>query len=435
MDDPGDLRDVEAGPLVDRPGSVRRFLGRMAIDIRPLRESPQFRRLWIGQSISLIGSQISFVAIPYQVYELTHSTFLVGLIALCELIPLLTLAVVGGAIADAVDRRRLILLTEIGLVIVTVFLAFNASLAEPKVWPLFVVATGATALWALGSPAMRSLTPHLVPDDQFAAASALNGVYSNMAAVAGPAVGGILIATIGLTATYLIDVGTYAASLVSILMLKPAPPAPDAERASIRTILEGFRFVRRKPVIMGIFLLDTNAMIFGMPSALFPALADKRFDAGAEVVGFLYAAPYGGALLAVLLSGWIQHVRRQGLAVALAASAWGLAIVGVGFAESLWLCLLLLAAAGAADNISAVLRSTIVLSLTPKHMLGRVSGMELAQVASAPALGNLEAGVLASLTSLRFSIVSGGIVCIAGCVVILAAIPSLLRYDSRKPRE
>ena len=172
-----------------------------------------------------------------------------------------------------------------------------------------------------------------------------------------------------------------------------------------------------------------------MPSALFPALADKRFDAGAEVVGFLYAAPYGGALLAVLLSGWIQHVRRQGLAVALAASAWGLAIVGVGFAESLWLCLLLLAAAGAADNISAVLRSTIVLSLTPKHMLGRVSGMELAQVASAPALGNLEAGVLASLTSLRFSIVSGGIACIAGCVVILAAIPSLLHYDSRKPHE
>ena len=190
MDDPGDLRDVEAGPLVDRPGSVRRFVGRMAIDVRPLRESPQFRRLWVGQSISLIGSQISFVAIPYQVYELTHSTFFVGLIALCQLIPLLTLAVVGGAIADAVDRRRLILVTEIGLVVVTVFLAVNASLAEPKVWPLFFVATAATALWALGSPAMRSLTPHLVPEDQFAAASALNGVYSNMAAVAGPAVGG-----------------------------------------------------------------------------------------------------------------------------------------------------------------------------------------------------------------------------------------------------
>jgi MFS family permease len=429
-----DLREVEA-PLADRPGGVGGLLRRAAIDIGPLRTSRQFRRLWVGQSISLIGSHISWVAIPYQVYQLTGSTLAVGLVALCDLIPLLLFAVVGGAIADAVERRRLLLLTEIGLVIVTAGLAVNAALTEPQVWPLYVIAFLATSLWAIGSPALRSLTPRLVPADQFAAASALNSLYGTLAHVGGPALSGILIAAFGLTTTYLIDVCTYAASLLAIWLLDPAPPAPEADRASVRTILEGFRFVRRTPVITGIFLLDSNAMIFGMPSALFPALADRRFHAGAEVVGFLYAAPYAGALLAVLLSGWIRHVRRQGVAVAIAASAWGLAIVGVGLAEKLWLCLLMLAAAGAADSVSATLRSTIVLSVTPEHMLGRVSGMELAQVAATPALGNIEAGILASLTSVRFSIVSGGVACIAGCLVILAAIPALLRYDSRRPRE
>jgi MFS family permease len=407
----------------------------MAIDVRPLRESPQFRRLWIGQAISLIGSHISWVAIPYQVYQLTGSTLAVGLLALCDLIPLATLAIVGGAIADSVDRRRLLLLTEIGLVFVTAGLAVNAALPEPHLWPLYVIAFVATSLWAIGSPALRSLTPRLVPRGQFAAASALNSVYGALSHVAGPALSGVLIAAFGLTTTYLIDVGTYAASLVAIWRLAPAPPLPEAARASVRSVLEGFRFILRNPVIGGIFLLDTNAMIFGMPSALFPALADRRFHAGAEVVGFLYAAPYAGALVAVLLSGWVRHVRRQGLAVAIAASIWGLAIVGVGLAETLALCLAMLAIAGAGDNVSAVLRSTIVLDLTPEHMLGRVSGMELAQVAATPALGNLEAGALASVTSVRFSIVSGGIACVAGCLVILAAFPSLRRYDSRRARE
>ena len=434
MTEPPDLREGE-GPLADRPGRFRRLAGRMAIDVRPLRESPQFRRLWIGQAISLIGSHISWVAIPYQVYQLTGSTLAVGLVALCDLIPLATLAIVGGAIADSVDRRRLLLLTEIGLVVVTAGLAVNAALPEPHLWPLYVIAFVATSLWAIGSPALRSLTPRLVPREQFAAASALNSVYSALSHVAGPALSGVLIAAFGLTTTYLIDVGTYAASLVAIWRLAPAPPLPEAARASVRSVLEGFRFVRRNPVIGGIFLLDTNAMIFGMPSALFPALADRRFHAGAEVVGFLYAAPYAGALVAVLLSGWVRHVRRQGLAVGIAASIWGLAIVGVGLAETLALCLVMLAIAGAADNVSAVLRSTIVLDLTPEHMLGRVSGMELAQVAATPALGNLEAGALASFTSVRLSIVSGGIACVAGCVVILAAFPALLRYDSRRARE
>jgi MFS family permease len=412
------------------PGRLRR----LAIDLRPLGYR-DFRRLWIGQAISYFGSWITYVAIPFQMYELTGSTLAVGLIALVELLPMLTLSVVGGTIADAVDRRRLMLVTEVGLVACSAALALNATLAEPRVWALYVLAFGITACWALGSPALRSLTPRLVPEDQLASASLLNTGYHSLAAVGGPAMAGVLIATIGLTATYLVDVATFAASLVAIWLLPKYPPHQEADRPGLRSLVEGFRFVRRKPAILGIFLLDTNAMVFGMPSALFPAIAQHRYGGGAQVVGLLYAAPWAGALAATLVSGWVHQVRRQGLAVAIAAALWGLAIVFFGFAETLWVGLTMLALAGAADNVSAALRSAIVLAATPDEMRGRVSGIELAQVASAPALGNVEAGVVASLTSLRFSIVSGGIACIVGTGLILAALPPLLRYDSRRPRE
>jgi len=425
---------VEDAPeLSDRPG-WRVGLKRLAVDVRPLRYR-HFRNLWIGQSISFFGSNITYVAIPYQTYQLTGSTLAVGLIALCELIPLLTLSVVGGTIADAVDRRRLLLVTELGLVACSVLLVLNASLDRPRVWALYLLAAAITALWALGSPALRSLTPRLVPEDQLASASLLNTAYHSLAAVGGPATGGLLIATIGLTGTYLVDVGTFAASLTAIWRLPGFPPHEHADSVSLRSMLEGFRFVKARRVILGIFLLDTNAMIFGMPSALFPALAEHRFGGGAGVVGLLYAAPYAGALLTTLVSGWVTHVRRQGLAVAIAAGLWGVAILLFGFAESLPLALLLLAFAGAADNVSAAFRSAIVLAATPDAMRGRVSGIELAQVASAPALGNVEAGLVASLTSLRFSIVSGGLICVLGTGFIVAVFPALLRYDARQPRE
>jgi MFS family permease len=423
----------DAPEMTDRPG-LRVGLKRLAVDTRPLR-SRHFRNLWIGQSISFFGSSITYIAIPYQTYELTGSTLLVGLIALAELVPLLTLAVVGGTIADAVDRRRLLLITEVGLVVCSALLVVNATLAEPRVWALFVLAAAITSLWALGSPALRSLTPRLVPEDQLASASLLNSAYHSLGAVAGPATGGLLIAGIGLTGTYLIDVATFGASLLAFWRLPSFPPHEEAERAGLRSMVEGFRFVLSKPVILGIFLLDSNAMVFGMPSALFPALAEHRFGGGASTVGFLYAAPYAGALAATLLSGWVSHVRRQGIAVAIAASLWGVAILLFGFATSLVPALLLLALAGAADNVSAAFRSAMVLAATPDEMRGRVSGIELAQVASAPTLGNVEAGVVASLTSLRFSIVSGGLLCVVGTIAIAAAFPALLRYDARRPRE
>ena len=272
---------------------------------------------------------------------------------------------------------------------------------------------------------MRSLVPLLVKKEQIPAAMALEGIYGNLGAVAGPALGGILIATIGLPLTYGLDVLTFAASLATVWALPSFPPVPDADRAGVRSMLEGLRFVGNRKILLAIFLVDTNAMIFGMPSALFPAVADRQFDAGAEVVGFLYAAPYAGALVASLLSGWMGQIQRQGVAVAIAAACWGLALIGFGLASALWLALFMLALAGAADTVSAIFRSTIVFASTPEGMRGRILGIELVQVAGAPTLGNLEAGVVAALTSIRTSIVSGGILCIAGTAVACLAIPQL----------
>ena len=423
---PADSQDIEHA---DERGP----LARLAVDTRPLRESRNFRLLWSGQAISFLGSEISLVAIPYQMFQLTHSTLSVGLISLVELGPLLACALAGGAIADAFDRRRLILVTEAGVAVVSAGLVANALLDHPRTWVLYVLAALGTAGWSLGAPAMRSLAPRLVTEEQLPAAMALEGIYSNFGAVAGPAFGGILIAAVGLPATYGIDVVTFAASLVTVWRLPAAPPVPDAERASARSLLEGLRYVRRRRVLLAIFLVDTNAMIFGMPSSLFPAIALERFHAGATVVGFLYAAPYAGALVASVLSGWTGRMRRQGLAVALAAACWGAALIAFGFANALWLALLMLAAAGAADAVSAILRSTILFTASPDSMRGRLSGIELAQVVSAPTLGNAEAGVVAAFTSLRFSIVSGGIATVLGSALIALAVPALVRYDARNP--
>ena len=404
----------------------------MKLDTRPLRESPAFRRLWIGQMISVIGGELTFVAIPYQVFQLTHSTLAVGLLGFCTLVPLVCVPLVGGTLADAVDRRRLLLQTEVAFVFVSVLLAVNSALPNPRVWALYVLLTLGTTAFSLGTPALRSLLPRIVPEDQIAAASALEGIYSNFAAAAGPVLAGVLISVVGLTTTYLIDVGTFAASLIALWLLPPLPPAEGAERASVKAMVDGFRYVLSRPILLGIFLVDTNAMIFGMPMALFPAIGE-HYGGGARIVGLLYAAPYIGALLASLVSGWTGHVRRQGLGVVAAASCWGIALVLFGFAKALWLAVVLLALAGAADYVSAILRSVIVLNSTPDEMRGRVTGIEFAQVASAPSLGNVEAGAVAAATSIRFSIVSGGILSVVGTVLVAAAVPALLRYDAREP--
>jgi len=406
---------------------------RFVLDTRPLRRR-DFRNLWLGQMISTVGSEIAVVAVPFQVYTQTHSTALVGLLGLASLIPLLVVPLVGGAIADAHDRRAVLLRTELGLTVVSLLFLGNALLRHPQVWALFVLQMLAVAVFSLGRPAMSALAPRLVPDEEFEAANAIEGVYGSLAAAAGPAIGGLIIGAAGVPWTFGIDAATFTTSLVALWSLSPQlPEIEDAERPSLRSIVDGFRFLKGRQELIGIFAVDTSAMVFGMPSALFPAIALHRLGGGASTVGYLYAAPYAGALVCSLASGWTSHVRRQGVAVTLFACSWGAAIAAFGFTTTLWPALVLLAVAGGADFYSAVLRSTILLRTTPDHLRGRLLGIEFTQVASAPSLGDLEAGVLASLTSLRFAVVSGGIACVAGCIAASLALPRFLRYDAREP--
>jgi MFS family permease len=353
------------------------------------------------------------------------------MLSFVELVPLLTLTLVGGALADAVDRRRLLLWTQAAMALVGIGLVANAARAHPSVPACFVLGFLASSFFCLGVGGMRSITPRLVPQEKVAAASVLESVSGSFSAVAGPALAGLTIKLVGLTAAYAIDLVTFAVGIASILALPRIAPVVDASRPSLRSIVEGFRYVRTQPVVLGFMLVDVNAMVFGMPMALFPAIAEHRFG-DPTLVGYLYAAPYAGALVSSVASGWIPHVRRQGLAVAVAAIGWGIAIGAFGFAHTLWVGLVLLALAGAADNVSAVFRSTIMLTATPEAMRGRLTGIEFAQVASGPTLGNVEAGVVASLTSLRFSVVSGGLACVVGTIVTCLAFPALLRYDSKR---
>jgi MFS family permease len=370
------------------------------------------------------------VAVPVQVYNLTGSTLAVGLVALTQFVPLVTLTLVGGTIADAIDRRRLLLLSYSGVALSLVGFVANAVVGEPQLWAVFGLSFLSWSAYALGAGAIRSVTPRLVPVEQFPAAAALNGLYNNLASVVGPAAAGVLIGQIGLGATYAIALAGALTALWTIHSLPPLPPLEGA-RVTFASLAEGFRYLRTQHVVLAIFLIDTIAMVFGMPMALFPALAEQTFG-NPSAVGYLYAAPAAGAVVASLLSGWAQHVDRQGIAVVLAASAWGVAIAAFGFAETLWLALVLLGLAGAADQISAIYRSTIVLTVTPDRLLGRLGGIEFAQVAGAPALGNLEAGAVASVTSLRFSIVSGGIACVVGALLVMAAFPQLVAYGARR---
>jgi MFS family permease len=406
------------------------WLARFAVDVSPLRDYPHFRRLWIGQAISFAGGEVTAVAMPYQVYAITHSTLWLGLFSLTQLVPLLALSAIGGAFADARDRRRLLLVTESLEAVVVAGLAVNALLPDPSLAVLFALATIASSCFSVGVSAMRALPGRLVPEEAFVSASALDGIYYGLAGVGGPALAGLLIKLAGLPAVYAVDAVSFAASVVAIWGLPAMPPVGDVTRVGLGAIREGFGFLLRTKAMLGFFLVDTNAMVFGMPVALFPAIADVHFG-DPTLVGYLYAAPAAGALVATVGSGWVAHVRRQGVVVVVAACAWGAAITAFAYADELWLALVFVGLAGLADQFSAIFRSAMLLAMTPDRLRGRMLGLEFMQVASAPSLGNLEAGALASVTSIRFSVASGGLLCIVGTLASALAFPALLRYDAK----
>jgi MFS family permease len=419
---------VEPLPTEERP-SWRDFATRIAVDFSPLRDYPHYRRLWIGQAVTFVGSEMALVALPVQVWQLTHSTLLLGLFSLTQLVPLLTLTLVGGAIADAFDRRRMVLVTETLQAVGMAGLLVNAALPHPNIAAVFAFATVVEACFSAGVAGMRSLPQRLLPEEVFAQAGALDSIYYGIGGLAGPALAGVIIGVAGLPVVYAIGTASFAATVLALWGLPPMPPHPEADRPGIRSIVDGFRFIAGEKVILGFFLVDTNAMVFGMPIALFPAIAAHFGEE--KLVGVLYSAPAAGALVAGLGSGWVADVRRQGLVVVAAASLWGAAIAGFAFAGRFWLALVLIGVAGFADQVSAIFRNAMLLARVPDRLLGRVRGIEFMQVASAPSLGNVEAGVVASLTSIRFSVASGGLLCIAGTLASAAAFPALLRYEAK----
>jgi MFS family permease len=310
-------------------------------------------------------------------------------------------------------------------------LIFNALLPQPSVWVLFVCAAAFAALNGLQRPSLEALAPRLIPPELLPAASALNFLGRNMGSVIGPAAGGLLAATLGPALTYSIDLITFVVSIIALCLMRAVPPPQGAERPSLRSIIEGMRYAKSRAELMGTYLVDINAMFFGMPMALFPAIATGF---GGASVGLLYAAPSVGAFLATLSSGWTRRVHRHGLAVVIAAALWGASIICFGFANYLWLALLCLAAAGAADMISGIFRMVIWNQTIPDHLRGRLAGIEMVSYTTGPLLGNAESGLLASLTSVRFSIVSGGILCVLGTGLLALTLPAFVRYDGRAGR-
>jgi MFS family permease len=411
--------------------ALRRLLRAVAIDTGPLRRHREFRLLYIGQAVSFAGSMITYVAIPYQVYDLTGSTLVVGLLGVAELVPLLGTALLGGALADAHDRRRLVLLADTTLLVLALVLVANALLADPHVWLLFVVAAGMSAAGGLQRPPLDAMLPRLVPREELPAASALEGFRDNAGRIAGPALAGVLIATAGLGATYAVDAASFLVSLAALVRMRAVPAPPEAAPPSFARIREGLRYAGSRQELTGSYAVDINAMLFGIPIALFPAVADRH--GGPELLGLLYAAGPVGAALFTLLSGWIGRVRRHGKAIALSAGSYGVAIVVFGVADALPLALVALAAAGASDMSSVIFRQTLWNQTIPDRMRGRMAGIEQLSYSIGPTLGTARSGAVASVTSVPFSIAAGGAVCLAGTVALSALLPLFWRYEARDP--
>lgn len=399
------------------------------VDFAPLRHR-DFRLLFCGQLVSFVGSQITYVAVPYQVYHLTHSPLVVGLLGLAQLGPVLGLSMFGGAIADARDRRAIVLTTEVAFTLLSTLLLVNALLPQPFLWAVFVLAAAQAGLSALQRPSLDALIPKLVERSDLTAAGALTAMRGTFGMLLGPAIGGLLIVGFGVPATYGVDVISFAASLTALALMRASPPPSGGQQASLQGVLVGLRFARARPVLIGTYVVDIVAMVFGMPEALFPAIAETM--GGAGVLGLLYSAPALGALVATATSGWTGQVRRHGLAIILAATAWGLAIVGFGLTSLPLVALPLLAVAGGADAISGIFRQAIWNHTVPDALRGRLASIEMVSYSSGPALGNAESGLVAGALGVPLSVVSGGVLCVIGCAVCFVALPAFRAYDARR---
>lgn len=409
-------------------GLPRRPASRILMDLTPLRMSRDFRALMAGQLVSTLGTQLTAVAVPYQVYSITHSSLDVGLVSLAQLFPLIFGSLWGGSLVDSVDRRKLLMVVEVLGALMAAGLAINADLGS-ALWPLFVFPSVLAALSGVDSSARNAMVPTMIGLRLIPASNALFQSLFQTGAIVGPALAGLLLAGAGLRFVYWLNVASFLGSVAAVFLLSAYPPEGTAARPGWRSVGEGLKFAWRTPPVLGAYLIDVNAMVFGLPRALFPALAATHFGGGATTVGLLYAAPGAGALIGAVTTGWVGHVRRQGLAVIAAVIVWGAAITGFGLVRWLPLGLLFLAIAGWADVISAVFRNTIIQFAGPDAMRGRLMGVQMAVVTGGPRIGDLEAGAVATAFGNVTSVVSGGLACIAGAFLVARLIPGFARQS------
>jgi MFS family permease len=408
------------------------LLSLLAVDITPLRSSRDLRLLVAGNFITGLGTQATLLALPYQLYVQSRSPLLTGLLGAFELGPLIAMSLFGGALADRIDRRRLLLVDQLALVAISAALAAGALAGHPPLLVLYGLGGLLAGFGAVQNVARSAIVPNVVEKEHLRGALALNFGLYQLTMVIGPAIGGLLIAATGLPALYGIDAGSCLGMVAAVLAMSPQPPhaSEHAHPPIGRSILEGLRFVRSENALLGSFGIDLAAMSFGMPRALFPVLSLTVYHAGAAGTGALLAAVSAGATVAALSTGWLARARRLGRVVICAVCVWGFAIALAGTVSSLWAAMALLAAAGAADSVSAVCRSTINQTLTPDEMRGRMSSVFSLVVTSGPRLGDIESGTVASLSSPRVSVFSGGVACVLSTALFLRVFPALVAYDA-----
>jgi MFS family permease len=406
-------------------GVARRIL----IDLDPLRESRDFRLLFGGQLIGMFGTQLTMVAIPFQVYDLTRSSFQVGAVSLAQLVPLIVGALVGGMVGDAIDRRVILLVTSAALALTSGALAINATLTHPSMVVIYAVSAVAAGFGGIYSTACSSVVPSLVRARQLVAAFATMQVVDQAGMVVGPALSGVLIGAVHLGWVYAVDALTFVLAGSTVALMAAVPPVASGRGSGLGSLRQLFGLIRGRQVLLGAYLIDINAMVFGAPRALFPALAVSVFHGGPRTLGLLYAAPAAGALVGAGTTGWLDRVRHQGRIVIIAVCAWGAAIAAFGLVHALGIALALLGLAGWADVISAVLRTTILQSSVPEALRTRIASVQMAVVEGGPELGAFESGAVATATTTTFSIVSGGVACIAGALLLARLLPEFRRFE------
>ncbi|AZZ35466.1 MFS transporter [Bdellovibrio sp. qaytius] len=400
----------------------------MFVDLSPLKRNSEFRKLFTGQTVSFFGSMMTYVAIPYQTYELTKSSFMVGVISSVQLIPLVIAGLYGGALADTFDRRKLLIYSEIGLFFCSLLFLANCFLPVPSIAILMVIAALSSALVGLHRPSMDAIVPQLVEKKDLQPVAALGSLRYAVGAVAGPALAGVLIASVGVKATYIIDALTFLISIWALWSMKSVVTPQALEKADLKSIIEGIKYAYKNKLILGTYLVDIIAMVFAMPMALFPQLADEFNQK--KHLGLLYAAMPVGAGLISLFSKPLGKYHRHGAGVILAATGWGVFITAMAFAPDLiWMSVALLMA-GAADSVSAIYRSTIWNEVIPPHVRGRLGSLNMLSYMVGPLIGNVRAGSMASMTNSHLAILWGGILCVIACASCIWIFPTFWSYRS-----